>query len=145
MKHERALAYAAFAIVCVVWGTTYLAIRIAVETIPPFLLTAIRFVIAGLIMTAVASWRGERVPRDLRTLANLALIGFLMITVEPVVVWAEQWSERTGMLFVASAPFWMPSSNVPPHRRRVICERVGHAARIRRRGHARDSCAAGGA
>src|SRR5207247_1636731 len=39
MSRDRALAYAAFAIVCTVWGTTYLAIRIAVETIPPMLLT----------------------------------------------------------------------------------------------------------
>src|SRR5258708_6884128 len=39
MKHDRALAYAAFAVVCVVWGTTYLAIRIAVTTMTPFLLT----------------------------------------------------------------------------------------------------------
>jgi len=109
MKHERALAYAAFATVCLVWGTTYLAIRIAVETIPPFLLTAIRFVIAGLIMTAFASWRGEHVPRDSRTLANLALIGFLMITVGNLaVVWAEQWvPSGLAALFVASAPFWM--------------------------------------
>ena len=38
MKRERALAYIAFAIVCIVWGTTYLAIRVAVRSIPPFLL-----------------------------------------------------------------------------------------------------------
>lgn len=109
MKHDRALAYAAFATVCVVWGTTYLGIRVAVETIPPFLLTAIRFTIAGLIMTAVASWRGERVPRDVSTLANLALIGFLMITVGNLAVaWAEQWvPSGLAALFVAGAPFWM--------------------------------------
>ena len=47
MKHEKALAYGAFAIVCIVWGTTYLFIRIALETIPPLLLTGARFVIAG--------------------------------------------------------------------------------------------------
>ena len=42
MKHEKAWAWAAFAVICVVWGTTYLAIRIALETVPPFLLTAWR-------------------------------------------------------------------------------------------------------
>ena len=109
MKQERVLAYVAFATVCLVWGTTYLAIRIAVETIPPFLLTAIRFVTAGVLMTAFAAWRGEAIPRDFRTLANLALIGFLMIAVGNLaVVWAEQWvPSGLAALFVASAPFWM--------------------------------------
>ena len=41
MKHEKAVAYAAFAIVCVVWGTTYLGIAIALESIPPLLLTGL--------------------------------------------------------------------------------------------------------
>lgn len=109
MKHERALAYAAFAIVCVVWGTTYLFIRIALDTIPPLLLTGARFVVAGLIMLLVARLRSEALPRDLRTLGNLALIGFLMVSVGNLaVVWAEQWVP-SGMaaLLVATAPFWM--------------------------------------
>ncbi|HEV8659060.1 MAG TPA: EamA family transporter [Thermoanaerobaculia bacterium] len=109
MKHERGLALAAFATVCIVWGTTYLAIRIAVETIPPFLLTAMRFVIAGIVMLTIASFRGERIPRDARTLANLVLIGFLMVGIGNLaVVWAEQWvPSGLAALFVATAPFWM--------------------------------------
>jgi drug/metabolite transporter (DMT)-like permease len=109
MKHERAWAYAAFAVVCVVWGTTYLGIRIALETIPPLLLTGTRFIAAGLIMLTVAKLRREKIPRDFRTLANLAFIGFLMVGVGNLaVVWAEQWVP-SGMaaLFVATAPFWM--------------------------------------
>jgi tetratricopeptide (TPR) repeat protein len=74
MKHERAVAYGAFAIVCIVWGTTYLGIAIALETVPPLLLTGSRFVVAGLIMLAIARLRGEKIPRDKRTLANLALV-----------------------------------------------------------------------
>jgi drug/metabolite transporter (DMT)-like permease len=90
MKGERAWAYAAFATVCVVWGTTYLGIAIALETVPPLLLTGSRFVIAGLIMLAIAKLRGDRIPVDRRTLANLALIGFLMVGVGNLaVVWAE--------------------------------------------------------
>ncbi len=109
MKHERAWAYAAFAIVCVVWGTTYLGIAIALETVPPLLLTGVRFVIAGLIMMGIAKLRGERIPRDVRTLANLALIGFLMVGVGNLaVVWAEQWvPSGLAALLVATAPFWM--------------------------------------
>jgi drug/metabolite transporter (DMT)-like permease len=109
MKHERAWAYAAFATVCVVWGTTYLGIAIALETVPPLLLTGSRFVIAGLIMLGISKLRGERIPRDKRTLANLALIGLLMVGVGNLaVVWAEQWvPSGLAALLVATAPFWM--------------------------------------
>jgi drug/metabolite transporter (DMT)-like permease len=109
MKHERTVAYIAFAIVCIVWGTTYLAIRIALETIPPLLLTGTRFVIGGLIMLAVARFRGETLPREPRTLLNLALVGFLMVAVGNLaVVWAEQWvPSGLAALLVATAPFWM--------------------------------------
>jgi drug/metabolite transporter (DMT)-like permease len=109
MKGERAWAYAAFATVCVVWGTTYLGIAIALETVPPLLLTGARFVIAGVIMLAISKLRGERIPVDRRTLANLALIGFLMVGVGNLaVVWAEQWvPSGLAALLVATAPFWM--------------------------------------
>lgn len=109
MRHERSLAIAAFLTVCIVWGTTYLAIRVAIETIPPFALTSIRFVIAGVVMAAIAVWRGERLPRDRATLLNLALVGFLMVGVGNLaVVWAEQWvPSGLAALFVATAPFWM--------------------------------------
>jgi drug/metabolite transporter (DMT)-like permease len=109
VKHERTWAWIAFAIVCVVWGTTYLAIRIALDTVPPLLLTGTRFTAAGLIMIVVAAARGEAIPRDLRTLANLAFIGFLMVGVGNLaVVWAELYvPSGIAALLVATAPFWM--------------------------------------
>jgi drug/metabolite transporter (DMT)-like permease len=108
MKHQRSLAYAAFATVCIVWGTTYLFIRIAVETIPPFLLTGIRFTAAGGVMLAIALARGERIPRDRNTLFNLAFVGLLMVGMGNLsVVVAEQWvPSGLAALFVATAPFW---------------------------------------
>lgn len=109
MKHERALAWFAFAITCTVWGTTYLGIAIAIETIPPILMTGVRFVVGGLIMLAIAIARGARIPRDPKTLANLALVGILLIGVGNLsVVWAEQWvPSGIAALLVATAPFWM--------------------------------------
>lgn len=109
MKHEKAVAYGAFAIVCLVWGTTYMFIRIALETIPPLLLTATRFVIAGVVMLGIAKLRGEKIPRDGRTLMNLVFVGFLMFGVGNLsVVWAEQWvPSGLAALCVATAPFWM--------------------------------------
>ena len=109
MNRTKTLAYGAFAIVCIVWGTTYLAIRIALETVPPLLMTGTRFTIAGIVMLAISKWRGERIPRDRATLLNLVLVGFAMIAVGNLaVVWAEQWvPSGTAALFVATAPFWM--------------------------------------
>lgn len=109
MKRQRVLAYVAFAIVCVVWGTTYLAIRVALETIPPLTMTALRFGIAGTIMLAIAYARGERVPAQWRILREIVLVGMLMVGVGNLsVVWAEQWvPSGTAALLVATAPFWM--------------------------------------
>jgi drug/metabolite transporter (DMT)-like permease len=109
MKLEKTWAYVAFAIVCVVWGTTYLGIAIALESLPPLLLTGSRFAVAGLIMLGISRLRGERIPRDRRTLLNLALIGFLMVGVGNLaVVWAELYvPSGIAALLVATAPFWM--------------------------------------
>jgi drug/metabolite transporter (DMT)-like permease len=109
MKHDRGLAYAAFAIVCIVWGTTYLVIRIGLETIPPLLLTGIRYTAAGLLLLAVVLVRRTPIPRDARTLGNLALCGFLMVGLGNLaVVWSEQWvPSGLAALLVATAPFWM--------------------------------------
>ena len=109
MNRPSGTALFAFAIVCVVWGTTYLAIRVAIETIPPFALTAMRFIVAGLAMLAIARFRGERIPTDAKTLGNLAVVAFLMVAIGNLaVVWAEQWvPSGLAALFVATAPFWM--------------------------------------
>ena len=108
MKRERAVAFAAFATVCIVWGTTYLFIRIAVETIPPLLLTAMRYVGAGVILFAIATLRGDRIPRQRRTLGEIVLVGVLLVGVGNLtVVWAEQWvPSGIAALLVATAPFW---------------------------------------
>ena len=65
MKKETLLAYIAFGVVCVVWGTTYLAIRVTVQTVPPLMLTGTRYMVAGLIMLGVLKLRGEKLPREI--------------------------------------------------------------------------------
>jgi drug/metabolite transporter (DMT)-like permease len=108
MKSDRALAYAAFGVVCTVWGTTYLAIRIAVSTIPPMLLTGIRYVVAGLILITIARLRGDAFPRGRRAFANVAIVGLLMVAGGNFsVIWAEQWvPSGIAALLVATSPFW---------------------------------------
>jgi drug/metabolite transporter (DMT)-like permease len=109
MKQGRALAYAAFAIVCIVWGTTYLAIRVAVTTMPPFLLTGARFLFGGVVLFIVAKIHGDAIPRDRRTLLEVAFCGVLMVAIGNLtVVWAEQWvPSGFAALFVGTAPFWV--------------------------------------
>jgi drug/metabolite transporter (DMT)-like permease len=123
MKSDRALAYAAFGIVCTVWGTTYLAIRIAVETMTPMLLTSVRYLIAGTILFAISRLRGDAVPRDKRLLFNIGLVGVLMVAVGNFsVIWAEQWvPSGIAALLVATAPFWVTLME----RMRASGERVG--------------------
>lgn len=108
MKRDRALAYAAFAVVCIVWGTTYLAIRIAVTTMTPFLLTGARFLFGGVVLFIIAKLHGDTIPRDRRVLGDVILCGVLMVAIGNLsVIWAEQWVP-SGMaaLFVGTAPFW---------------------------------------
>ena len=112
-----AKAYAAWAFVCVIWGTTYLAIRVCLETIPPLLMGGIRFIIAGGAMIAWLALRGEALPSP-RAWPSLALLGVLMLACgNGGVVWAEQTvpSGLTAVL-VATSPFWMVGIDaiVPP-------------------------------
>ena len=101
-------AYVAWLAVCLVWGTTYLGIRIALETIPPALVGGIRYAIAGAVLAAILLARGERLPARAQW-GGLALLGFLMICVgNGGVIWAQQWvPSGIAAVVVASSPFWM--------------------------------------
>ena len=100
-------AYAAWILVCAVWGTTYLAIRIALETIPPLLVGGLRYAAAGAALALLLAARGERLPAR-ATWPGLALLGFFMIGLgNGGVIWAEQWvPSGIAAMLVASVPFW---------------------------------------
>jgi drug/metabolite transporter (DMT)-like permease len=101
-------AYIAWAVVCLVWGTTYLGIRIALETIPPMLMGALRWIPAGLIILGALRLRGERLPEP-RTWPALFLLGVMFIGFgNGAVVWAEQ-AVPSGLtaVLVAAVTFWM--------------------------------------
>jgi drug/metabolite transporter (DMT)-like permease len=102
------LAYLAWVAVCLIWGTTYLAIRIGLETIPPFLMGACRWIAAGTLIIGILALRGERLPA-VRLWRSLAILGVLLIGFgNGGVVWAERTvpSGLTAVL-VAMSPFWM--------------------------------------
>lgn len=102
------LAWGAWIAVCLLWGTTYLAIRIALETVPPMLMGGFRWTLAGALILGVMRLRGERIPGRAQW-PSLALLGVLLIGFgNGGVVWAEQTlpSGLTAVL-VAVIPFWM--------------------------------------
>ncbi len=94
--------------VYIVWGSTYLAIRFAVETLPPFLMAGFRFVLAGLVLYAIRRARGDTAPTR-RQWRSATIIGlFLLLGGNGGVVWAEQRvASGIASLFVATAPLWM--------------------------------------
>ena len=109
MAALRGKALVAYLLVCVFWGSTYLAIRIGVHDLPPFLFAGGRFLVAGLLLLGGALAAGERLPRRPRDYAVLAAVGlFLLGGGNTMVVWAEQFTP-SGMasLFVVTVALWM--------------------------------------
>ena len=99
---------AAFATIYIVWGSTYLAMRVGVETMPPLSLATVRFVLAGGILFAIVKLRGAPWP-DARQWRDNALVGaFLLLGGNGPVVWAAQYiPSGIGSLLVGLAPMWM--------------------------------------
>src|SRR5512137_2786151 len=76
--------------VYVFWGSTYLAIRFAIQTMPPFLMAATRFLTAGVTLYAFRRLRGDAAPRPVEW-RSAAIIGTLLLVLgNGTVVWAEQ-------------------------------------------------------
>jgi drug/metabolite transporter (DMT)-like permease len=107
-KRNRTRVLLAFAAVYIVWGSTYLFIKYAIETMPPFLMGAGRFLLAGILLYALARWRGAP-GATLGDWKSAAVTGVLMLGVgNGAVMWAEL-SVPTGIvaLIVSSVPIWV--------------------------------------
>lgn len=105
---SRGLIVAAFAAVYIIWGSTYLALRIAVHTLPPFLTAGTRYFIAGSILWAWAAHRGAPRP-TVRQWASAALIGLLLIVGgNGLVTWSVQRiPSGLAALLIATLPLWI--------------------------------------
>lgn len=105
---QRRLAYAAWGAVCLIWGTTYLGIRVSLESMPPMLMGGLRWTLAGGLLAAYLLARGAPLPARSRW-PGLAVLGFLLLVLgNGGVVVAEQWiSSGLAAVLVASSPFWM--------------------------------------
>ncbi len=103
MSRDRARFLGAFAAVYVIWGSTYLGIRIAIETIPPFLMAGMRFLMAGAILVAWARLRGAAWPARLHWRGGLLLLGG-----NGGVTWAElRVPSALTALMVGAEPLWV--------------------------------------
>ena len=112
MKHDptwRWKVIIAFAAVYIIWGSTYLAIRVGVQQLPPALFAGARFVIAGTLIAIYARLSGQKFPalfREWRTIAITAL--FMLFGANGLVVWGEQWvPSNQAALIVATTALWL--------------------------------------
>jgi drug/metabolite transporter (DMT)-like permease len=107
-KTTRARVIAAFGAVYVIWGSTYLAIKYAIETLPPFLMAGVRFAAAGTILYAWSLTRAERGPTRAEWRAAAIIGALLLLGGNGAVVWAEQ-TVPSGIaaLLVAVTPCWI--------------------------------------
>jgi len=109
MKKTEWLAWVSLAIICIVWGTTYLVLRVGVESVPPFLFTGLRQVIAGLILGgAMIFFFGNRLPK-MHILARHAVVGFFMISIgNGAVGWGEMYvSSSIAAIICSLMPLWI--------------------------------------
>jgi drug/metabolite transporter (DMT)-like permease len=105
---SRLAIWSAMFALYIVWGSTYLAIRFVVETMPPFLAAGFRFLIAGAVLYAFSRLRGEKTPMrpEWRSAAIVGL--FLLVGGNGAVMWAEQRvASGIAALMIASVPLWI--------------------------------------
>src|SRR4030042_2324267 len=127
-RKEIIKAYTAWVSVCFFWGTTYLAIRIGVQNLPPALFAGIRWLAAGLIFLAALRLKGISFPKR-KEYPNLFIVGItLLVLANGLVVWAEQWvPSGLTALIVATLPFWMAGFDalIPSGSRMSIRKGIG--------------------
>ncbi len=107
-KRNRTRIFLAFAAVYVLWGSTYLFIKYAIETIPPFTLGAARFVVSGGLLYALARWRGAPGPTAFE-LRLAGITGVLMLGLGNGGVMLAEKTVPSGIvaLIVSSVPIWV--------------------------------------
>lgn len=100
---------AAFATIYLVWGSTYLGIRVAIESMPPFLMAAARFLVAGAVLLLIVKLRGAPWPTLRQWRINTIIGTFLLLGGNGLVVWAEQTipSGVTALLIGVSPLFFV--------------------------------------
>jgi drug/metabolite transporter (DMT)-like permease len=99
----------AFVVLCLVWGSTYLAIRIGVRELPPALFAGTRFLIAGLLLLGASRVLRQPLPRKAVDWRTNAIVGVLLLfCANGLVVWAEQFTPSgVAAIFVVTVTLWL--------------------------------------
>src|SRR5579871_1167046 len=116
-NNKQIVPYLALAAVCILWGTTYLALRVGVTQFPPFLFSMIRFTIAGPILIGIMMAMGTKIPSR-QILFDQAVGGLLMCTLGVAVVgWAEvHVSSGVAAVICSMMPIWTVFINLIANR-----------------------------
>lgn len=109
LRSQRVRILLAFATVYLVWGSTYLAIRVGVQELPAILFAGVRFLIAAPLMFVFAWSMGDRLPSGLRDWGVITVTALAMLVgANGLVTWSEQWVESNqAALIIATSALWM--------------------------------------
>ncbi len=119
---EEMKVVAAYIVVCIVWGSTYLGIRIGVSDFPPELFSGIRNLVAGSVVLLYARLKGLEFPNSRIDIRRLATVGFFLLCGSMgLISWAEQWVHSGVVsLIVASSPLMMALIEMIIYRENVL-------------------------
>lgn len=108
MRKENFKAYLAWVNVCILWGTTYLAIRIGVEEWPPLLFAGLRWVLAGALLVIFLKAKGYKMP-DMREFFNISVMGVLLLGFGNGLIVISEITVPSGLaaLLITTVPFWI--------------------------------------
>ena len=108
METKNIRAYSAWIAVCILWGTTYLAIRIGVEHIPPMIFAGVRWIIAGIIFILLLKLQGKKLPSK-KDIIPISIAGISLIGIgNGLVVTGEQFiGSGMAALLITTVPFWV--------------------------------------
>jgi drug/metabolite transporter (DMT)-like permease len=125
---------AAFLAVYIIWGSTYFAIKVAIQTIPPFLMAGFRFLVAGALVFGWLLLRGAARPKLVHWRSALILGGLLLFAGNGGVTWAEQYiPSGLAALIVATVPIyvalldWIRPGGARPSVLRIVGLTIGFA------------------
>ncbi|MBI4874354.1 MAG: EamA family transporter [Acidobacteria bacterium] len=107
-RHPHFWAYVSLVAVCFFWGTTYLGIRMALESFPPLVLVSARYLLSGALLLAACFLKGTHLPRG-RELRFTALNGVLVLGIgNAALVYSELWiPSGLAALILTTSPFWL--------------------------------------
>src|SRR6478609_12172873 len=108
-QQKQSRIIVAFALLYVLWGSTYLAMRVIVRDMPPYVAGAVRYLAAGPVMLVACALMGRKISLTRRDLGQLMVISVLLLSVGNIgVLWGEEYvSSGLASLIVALVPIWV--------------------------------------